>query len=240
MTGPRIEGAEELVDYIETVRGDAAGIAASLRTHGGAAHIAACRGWSVRDVVRHLGDVHRWATAIVATRNEAEEIESGASSTDDELAEWLIDGAERLVATLAATDPSAPCWTFGSAPGVTGFWRRRQALETAVHRFDVEDAIGRAAGVPPALATTGITEVVDFLYPRQVGLGRTAPLEQGVRLVATDFAGEWSLGRRPAVAEVSGPAPALLLMLWDRPHGAVHREGALDALAAFDAAALVP
>jgi hypothetical protein len=73
----------------------------------------------------------------------------------------------------------------------------------------------------PAFALDGIDEVVTVMYPRQVRLGRTAPLPAALAL-APDEGGRWVLagdgtGPDPVPdATVSGPAEAVLLLLWHR------------------------
>jgi uncharacterized protein (TIGR03083 family) len=242
MTHTEIGDAEFLVTIID----DAHAISAVLRRDGGSADIAHCPGWQVRDVVAHLGDVHRWATEIVRTGRPAADGHP-APGSDSELAEWFDVGASELVAVLARTDPLTPCWTLGASPGLAGFWRRRQALETAVHRFDVEHAGGASRPIPVDLAAAGVTEVVEVLYPRQVRLGRTPSPGFEITLRATDHPGgarwrstTWQLGTTGPHAELSGATADLLLMLWGRPHAGLDRAGDPSALAALDAAAITP
>jgi uncharacterized protein (TIGR03083 family) len=173
--------------------------------------VAACPGWTVRELVEHLGGVHRWATQIVQT---------GRPHPDDEprgvedLPAWFEEGAAALIAALAASDPGAACWSF-TADRTAGFWRRRQALETAVHRWDAERALGEPDPIDPALAAAGVAEVVDLMVPRQVRLERIAPLTVGIELRASDTVGSWNLGGSQ-VASVEATAETLLLLLWHR------------------------
>ena len=56
-----------------------------------------------------------------------------------------------------------------------------------------------------------------MFFPRQVRLGRTAPLPESLALAPAE-GGRWLLpGDAPApAATVSGPAEAVLLLLWHR------------------------
>ena len=54
-----------------------------------------------------------------------------------------------------------------------------------------------------------------MLYPRQVRLGRVAPLDGAVRLVATDLPGSLTIGSGDAF-EVRHRADVLLRLLWHR------------------------
>jgi uncharacterized protein (TIGR03083 family) len=179
------------------------------------APVRGCPGWTLADLARHLGGVHRWAAAAVLV-GETEE-EAGPREAE-RIAPWFREGAEQLVALLRATDPGQPCWTFGEPPSAA-FWRRRQAHETALHRWDAAASQGQATEVEEAVAQDGIAEVVSVFVPRQVRLGRLAPGPEVVELVST--AGTHTLvttGPRPGppTATVTGPAEALLLLLWHR------------------------
>jgi uncharacterized protein (TIGR03083 family) len=184
--------------------------------------VRACPGWDVAEVVRHLGGVHRWATAIVATGHDGsvDADQTAARAPDSahpaDLRDWFVEGAQLLCAELAAASPDRRCWTL-AGDGTASFWVRRQAVETAVHRVDVELALGCRPDVGSALAVEGLDELVTVLAPRQVRLGRTAALPGRLTLTATDAARTWQLGVRDTPsATLSGPAAPLLLALWGR------------------------
>lgn len=185
--------------------------------------------WTVREVVTHVGGVHRWASAIVATASPTSEIaegdEVGSGPPDEELLEWFRDGHAHLVRTLTAAPDDLECVAFLPAPSPLTFWARRQLHETAVHRADVEAAAGAITPMPAALAGDGIAEMLLGFAGRR----RREPIGPGVlALVAADsdpwrveLAGERVLaatGPAPdADATVSGAASDLYLWLWNRP-----------------------
>lgn len=175
--------------------------------------VAACPGWRILDLVMHLGQVHRWATAIVHTSQRQPEPE--VDVLDHALARWFSEGADELIATLAAADPAAPCWSF-TADRTAGFWIRRQALETVVHRWDAQSAEGEPGPIDPELAADGVAEVVDLMLPRQLRLGRVATLPHAVTLRALDTGTTRTVGEGEPVAELHAPAELLLLLLWHR------------------------
>jgi uncharacterized protein (TIGR03083 family) len=198
---------------------------ALLRTHTGrfAAVVATadldvpvthCPGWSVRDLVVHLGGVHQWAAHAVAAGSPSLEPAPPARDETD-LAGWYARQAAHLLDVLASTPPAAPAWTLDAADRTAGFWRRRQVHETAMHTWDAEEAGGRPTPYDPALAWDGVLEVVEVLYPRQVRLGRVDPLPAAVRLVATDVPGDVTVGAGPGL-EVRDRAEVLLRLLWHR------------------------
>ncbi len=184
--------------------------------------VRSCPGWDVRRLVRHLGRVHRWATEIVRTGQEAE---GGRPPDGDDAAllAWFDQGAQELVATLTAADPDAPCWTFGPQPQLTAFWIRRQAHETAMHHWDAATALGHRVIWPDWFAEDAVDEVCRMFFPRQVRLGRQPALTDSLTLVSTATEHAWTLagdGRSASSgdpdATASAPAATLELLLWHR------------------------
>ncbi|WP_237720170.1 maleylpyruvate isomerase family mycothiol-dependent enzyme [Streptomyces xiaopingdaonensis] len=117
--------------------------------------------------------------------------------------------------TALRADPATSAWTF-HPPHTVGFRQRRRALETLVHRWDAEHALGRAPVLDPELAGEGVAEVLDTMAPRQVARGRAHPPGSALRLRATDLHASWTYGPGAPVATLSGPVGHLLLLLWGR------------------------
>ncbi len=124
------------------------------------AAVPGCPGWNVDALVRHMGDVHRWAGAIVRDRVQ-ERLRLDSVGPDDRhgLLAWYRDGHRQLLDALSSATPDDLFWAWGAAPSPLAFWARRQAHETAIHRLDVEQAAGLAATpFPVRAATDGIDE----------------------------------------------------------------------------------
>jgi uncharacterized protein (TIGR03083 family) len=162
----------DVPEYIAALRAEGALLARAAGQAGPDAPVPACPGWRVRDLVRHTGSVHRWATGYVAGQRETpvpgpseEEMVRSGPDSDQDLLGWFLDGHERLVTALEHADPGMTCWTFLPSPSPLAFWARRQAHETAIHRVDAQLAAGVASpGGPgdftPGLAADGIDELV--------------------------------------------------------------------------------
>lgn len=176
--------------------------------------VSSCPGWALRDLVAHLGGVHRWATHCVVDGDPVVRPEA-APQQRPALIAWYRHHASRLVDVLTATPADAPAWTLDDRDPTGLFWRRRQVHETVLHSWDVHDTLGRVPEAEPWLAWDGVLEVRDVMYPRQVRLGRVEPLSRGLRLVATDVAGDTTIGDGEPVT-VRGRAEALLRLLWHR------------------------
>lgn len=200
-----------MTDYLSHLRADADAVLGVLDRATQTEPVPGCPGWTLRDLVVHLGSVHRWAAEIVRTR----EFQPQPVPHVDDLASWFAEGAAALLETLATTEPAAASWSF-TTDRTAGFWHRRQALETVVHRWDAEHAVGQPAPIDLALAADGVSEVVTLLTPRQIAMNRIPPLPVTLHLHATDTGQDWVLGDSDAAARVEGSAETLLLLLWHR------------------------
>ena len=145
---------------------------------------------------------------------------------DDTVVEWFSEGVSPLHDALAALDPDAHVWNFSKGPQDGRFWPRRMAIETALHRWDGQDAHGRAATIDAELASDGMDEVLDV----HVGLrlrGDGIDIGGSVHFHCTDTEGEWTVHTDDGLARVTrghtkgdvavrGPASSLLLVQWRR------------------------
>ncbi len=104
--------------------------------------VPACEGWTVRDVVEHVGMVygHKIAALELGRRPEPGEWQGpDAGHRRDRVVSRAPAPARPDLARLSADEPA---WTWWEPDQTAGFWQRRMALETAVHRADVESASG--------------------------------------------------------------------------------------------------
>jgi uncharacterized protein (TIGR03083 family) len=134
------------------------------------ARVPGCPDWALRDLVAHLGAVHRFWAATVAA-GPAAEPPSAAALGDREphgdLIEWSAESTRMMLAALRAAG-ERDCWAWwgaSGAPMTTGAVARHQVQETAVHTYDAQESIGRPEPLPASVAIDGIPE---FLA---VGLG---------------------------------------------------------------------
>lgn len=186
--------------------------------------------WRVRDLVGHLGAVHRWATAIVRA-GSTERPAAPPEPPDDGLLDWYAAGLADLLHALRSTPPESPAWHMSPAAEKTAAsWTRRQAHELAVHRMDLEVAAGLpVTAVDPELAEDGADEVLRVVVPRWA---HTEPLSTATATVAvhsTDTGRAWTVrvtrgdvrvgdgDAGVADARLEAPAGALLRRLWGRP-----------------------
>ncbi|MCW7941591.1 hypothetical protein AAW14_05950 [Streptomyces hygroscopicus] len=223
----------ETAEFIETLDREGrllAAAAAAAAEAGTDAKVPTCPQWQVRDLLRHMGTVHRWAAAFVAEGHTAHRPVGGLPDLDGaELMDWFREGHRYLVGILSSAAPDVECWQFLPAPSPLVFWARRQAHETAVHRVDAESARGGApSAIDPAFALDGIDELLCGFHARPRSRVRSGE-PRLLRVRATDEnGGAWTVrlsaeppvterdGPADADCEVSGPAAQLYLALWNR------------------------
>ncbi|MFD8547371.1 maleylpyruvate isomerase N-terminal domain-containing protein [Streptomyces sp. NPDC059649] len=130
--------------------------------------VPACPGWNLGQLLRHLGEAHRWVETIVRTRATGpvseERLNNVSDATDQdpaELAAWLTEGAGQLADALRTAGPEVAVWTV--APGGTPvFWARRMTHETVVHRADAAFAVGADFTVDDEVAVDALDEWMSF------------------------------------------------------------------------------
>jgi uncharacterized protein (TIGR03083 family) len=193
--------------------------------------------WSLREVVRHIGGIHRWATAMLGERRTERwnttllEVVGGAWPDDDELVDWYRAGLAELVTTIRDAPPDFEGWAFLPAPSTQAFWARRQAHETAIHRADAQSCTAAVSGYDAAFAADGVDEVLFGFAARRNDLPADPPV---LRLEATDVDRVWTARLGPEVVDaatdaeaavtpvadctVRAPASDLYLLLWNRRH----------------------
>ncbi len=216
------------------------------------APIPSCPGWMMSTLVAHLTGIYTHRTAIVRARDtENTAVRSyhdlslpdamrpwfDAQSEDKQEPTGVPDGlvelfeakAAELRDVLGSVDPREPVWTWWPPDQTAGFWVRRMAQETAVHRWNAHAALGEPESIEPELARDGIDEMLDVMLPSarrwaeniREGHGETYHFHR------TDGPGEWlvrfqgegaTVTREHAKGDVAvrGTASDLLLFLWGR------------------------
>lgn len=196
------------------------------------APVPTCPGWCVRDLLAHIGFVHRWATAYVRTAL-TEMVEEPTEATilkdapaDEKRIEWVAQGHADLVRSLRSAPADLVCWTFLAAPSPRAMWARRQAHETAVHAADAELAAGHVApAFDPEFAADGVDELLFAFYGRpRSDPDRTTGV---IGLEASDLPLAWTVrvthdavaagpGRAACDVTIRTTASNLYLLLWHR------------------------
>jgi uncharacterized protein (TIGR03083 family) len=231
----------ELADYIDAVEIEGKAFAATAEAGDLTAAIPACDGWTMRELVRHLGMIHLWAAANIAFPHDdwldVEELpdlvqfwpalaHGGEYPDDDELVAWYRTTLANLVEVLRAAPADHQCFSFLPAPTPVTMWARRQASEIAIHRADAEAARGLTSAFRPDFAADMLDELLSGFAPRPGNQpGIVSPMV--IHVHATDVDEHWYLTLAPdgittepdgdrADLTASAPAGDLYLLFWNR------------------------
>lgn len=227
-----MDAAMDRAAHLESLAREGALLAAAARAAGPDAAVPTCPGWTVRDLVLHQGEVHRWATIVVReglpkpSAVPADHL--GPLPDDEHLMEWFEEGRAQLLDALRAAPEDLAAFRFLADPpaGAATFWARRQAHETEMHRIDAESAAGALTPIEPDRAADGIDELLTGFVPRpHMQLRADPPCTLTVEL--TDRPEAWHLaigdgpvvttrGAAPADCTVRGTANDVHLALWNR------------------------
>jgi uncharacterized protein (TIGR03083 family) len=221
--------------WLAALRHEGAAFRAAVSQDGLTEPVPTCPGWTVEDLVVHLGNVYRWVhghvTREITTRPER-------LSTDDiprgqAVLPWWDARYGELLSTLDRLDGELPAWNWAPQAKKAGFWHRRMAHETSVHRWDAQVASGLTEPVETKLAVDGVSEVLDSWLPGGRRRVTHSPVSGLVQLVSNDVAHAWLVRIRGAGvalldtstvmhephridAQALGSASDLLLALWGR------------------------
>ncbi|MET0911427.1 MAG: maleylpyruvate isomerase family mycothiol-dependent enzyme [Ilumatobacteraceae bacterium] len=198
----RVNPGVDWSGHIDAIRADTERMAAAYEAGPTDAAVAACPGWDVRDLVEHMAYIHRWAGFAVRHGRPPEPGDVDVAAEDADLAAWLRAGGNTLADDLAAADPQADTWHVFPAEQKMWVWARRQAQETAMHRWDAETATGGRSSLDPVLAANGVEEYLELGLPRVLIRESVTPPESTLHLRATDVASDWTITSEAGVCTV--------------------------------------
>lgn len=144
--------------YLQTLAADAARLR-DIAARDLAARVPSCPGWTVTDLVRHVATVYQHKTE---TMRRGEFPTSWPPDTPDQEPVGALDAAfADLITEFATRKPDESAVTWFTPDQTVGFWVRRMAQESVIHRVDAELALAEPiAPIPVDLAVDGIDEVL--------------------------------------------------------------------------------
>ncbi|MBD0322012.1 MAG: maleylpyruvate isomerase N-terminal domain-containing protein, partial [Aldersonia sp.] len=197
------------------------------------APVPAVPGWTLENVVRHTGRVHRSVLARLDAGPDGEAaLPPPSLPHGPECLAAYRESLDAMVERLCSVDPATPAQTFVGTQTI-GWWIRRQAHEVTVHRFDAADAVHAAGGpapesADPASAADGIAELAELQYVHRLHDLPEELHDKTIHVHGTDTPdAEWLLelgpdgvvtrhGHEKATVALRGSAEQLLLLLWRR------------------------
>jgi uncharacterized protein (TIGR03083 family) len=224
--------------WLEALAADGQAFRAAVGEADLGSDVPSCPGWTVTGLVHHLTGVYRYVTTHIVRSVTTPPERKRDSFTDEPPAADVLGAFDenfaKLLSTLEVIDPEMPAWNFAPQAKKAGFWHRRMAHETAIHRWDAQMAIGRGEPIEARLAGDGVAEALDTLLPAGRRRPDSAPATGLVELQALDLEQIWYVRlrgegialldtdtifdddeHRPRV-QASGSASDLNLALWGR------------------------
>jgi uncharacterized protein (TIGR03083 family) len=125
------------------------------------APVPGCPEWTGRDLVVHLGEVHRvWAAVVSARLTDGPPADADVPDRlpAGDLLDWSERSTDALLAALRGAGPDDPAWNWWGGPPTVGAVARHQVQETAVHAWDAQDAASRAGALPTDIALDSLDE----------------------------------------------------------------------------------
>lgn len=194
------------------------------------ATVPTCPGWTVTEALRHLGSVYRVALGWITEGRRPREWQR-APATNESVYDYLRAGFAALHTELARHGPGESAASWWPSDTSYGFWRRRMAHETTIHRVDIETAAqGELSGIAEDVAVDGIDEVLTLWFGQRLSMmGLTGTRECTVAVQAGGYTwlaragSEENIAWRCASAEVEradavvrGEPVQAYLWLWGR------------------------
>lgn len=221
------------------------------------AKVPCCPDWTAEQLAQHVAHTYLHKVECIRLGAFPENWPPEQDPDSDPVGD-LDEGFAALTAAFDAHDPADPAATWHDPDQTVGFWIRRMAHETVIHRVDAEQVAGiELAPIDEDVALDGIDEFLSLFigffsrkYPEEYG---SALRDPDPRPLAVSAGGStWTLtaseagvevarseaGARtqPAAVTVSGEPAEVLLWLWVRTDdSAVLTEGDDEALAQLKA-----
>jgi uncharacterized protein (TIGR03083 family) len=198
-------------------------------------------GWTITDLVEHVGQSQHWVAEIIERRiTDPTQLpmEFAVIPTDPrEWQAWLAESAQRVASACSDDALDAPVFNAsGDERSGTRFWMSSLVNEAVVHGFDAANAAGRPADVDADIAAALINNQLAMLTSATWAMQRSESTHairgtgQTLQWLATDTADDaggwfveqrpdgarWQPGTRQADVTVTGPARSLLLILTRR------------------------
>jgi uncharacterized protein (TIGR03083 family) len=128
-------------------------------------------GMRLGEVVRHVGSVYRMVVSWLHDGARPTRWQR-APAENQTLVDYLRAGLLEVVHELAQHNPLDGCPTWWPEHQNYGFWYRRLAHETTIHRYDVQmgGAAAMVGGIPPEIAVDGVDEILSLWFTHRLGV----------------------------------------------------------------------
>ena len=129
--------------------------------------VPSCPGWTANDLLEHTAAVYLDKVACMRERRPPEKWPPDRGNLPT--VEHFRTAHATLLQVLEVRTPQTPAYTWWPPDQTAGFWARRMAQESLIHRVDAELTAGLPSTVDATLARDGVDEVLTIFLgdPRQ-------------------------------------------------------------------------
>lgn len=216
-------------------------LGASAAAVGPDAAVPTAEGWTIADLVAHVGQSQHWVAEIIERRiTDPTQLPQAFAALPQDPGHWqvwLSESARRVAEACSDDALDAPVFNpAADARTGTRFWLSSMLNEAVVHGFDAANAAGQSSDVDADIAAALITHHFAMLTSPTWKLQRPESANairgtgQTLQWRTTDMEGDtggwfveqrpdgatWQQGIQPADVTVTGPARSLLLILTRR------------------------
>nr|BFE58055.1 maleylpyruvate isomerase family mycothiol-dependent enzyme [Dactylosporangium thailandense] len=216
-------------------------LAESAAAAGPDAAVPTTPGWTIADLVGHVGQTQHWVAEIIERRiTDPTQLPTEVAvlpADPGEWPAWLSESAQRVASACSDDALDAPVFNAaGDERTGARFWMTSVLNESVVHGFDADRAADRPADIDAGIAAALISNHLAMLTSPTWAMQRSESAHairgsgQTLQWLATDVDGDagawfvdrrpdgaaWHCGTRPADVTVTGPAQSLLLILTRR------------------------
>jgi mycothiol maleylpyruvate isomerase-like protein len=232
-----------LADYgrlLEVVRVEGSLLASSALGTDPHLPVRYAEGMTLGDTVRHVGSVYRMVVEWLRSGNQPTRWQRGPIPGQT-LVEYLRAGHQEVLAELSAHDPADAAPTWWPLDQTYGFWYRRLAHESTVHRYDVQTAAAAmtvGGRIDEEIAFDGIDEILSLWFTHRLGVlgvsnswtgqvGVIAGRREWVAQITPTGTASWqAAGDERVEATITSDPAGMYLWLWGRrPFGTVTPAG---------------
>ena len=238
-----------LIDYdrlLDVLAAEAETLAAAAEGQRPERQVPACPGLNLGETARHVGSTYRMTLSWLHDGRQPLTWQQNPAPGES-LPDFVRSGVEPLLDELALHSADDPCGTWWPEEANYGFWARRLAHETTVHRMDVQAAAMLPLDpVATDVLADGIDEVLSLWFVHRLRAMGVRGTRDGV--VAIRAAGRVWLAScgptgstswratpeeaEPADADVTGDPLTVYRWLWGRvADREVEVNGDLDTIA---------
>jgi len=181
--------------------------------------VPACPGWTVNNVVAHIGYGAIIFWIVPATHGELDDADYTAAeaAAGDGNGAAVFSGALHTLSALLRSHHPADHAPVVIGPHTYGGLARLATTEMAVHRLDCQDALLRPRSMSNDHALDALAWTTETWLPELSAIDPDPPPAGRVTMVCELTGDTFAVGRGDHVAQIAGSAVDLLMLIWGRP-----------------------